>query len=85
MYESKEKPEFKGFVVDLIAKIAEKADFDYRLHEVADGTYGIMRDGKWNGLIRELVDKVRLLFVMKTMTDCPICLFHRKRTLPLQT
>jgi len=60
-----------GFAVDLIAKIAEKAGFDYKLNLVGDGAYGVKRDdGKWNGMIGELVDKkVDFAIADLTVTD----------------
>ena len=61
MYRPEENREFVGFAVDLVEKIAEKAGFDYKLHLVADNSYGRMnQDGKWDGVIGEVVDKVIL-------------------------
>ena len=50
---------YKGYVVDLMDKVAEIVGFRYRLAHVTDGTYGYRRsDGTWNGMVGELVAKV---------------------------
>lgn len=51
---------FEGFCIDLLAKVAARAGFHYRLRLVPDNMYGA-RDpntGHWNGIVRELVDGV---------------------------
>ncbi|XP_063632011.1 glutamate receptor ionotropic, kainate 2 [Cydia splendana] len=50
---------FEGFCIDLLARVAAKAGFAYRLRLVPDNMYGA-RDpdtGQWNGIVRELVDR----------------------------
>ncbi|KAH7934644.1 hypothetical protein HPB51_028990 [Rhipicephalus microplus] len=48
---------FEGYCVDLLREISATLGFRYRLKLVRDGAYGA-RDsqGRWNGLMRELVD-----------------------------
>ena len=49
---------FKGFLVDLIEKLAVELKFQgrYELYESPDGNYGSKGDdGEWNGMIRELI------------------------------
>lgn len=51
---------FEGFCIDLLARVAARAGFHYRLRLVPDNMYGV-RDpvtGQWNGIVRELVDRV---------------------------
>nr|QZH55025.1 ionotropic glutamate receptor 3 [Achelura yunnanensis] len=50
---------FEGFCIDLLARVAAKAGFHYRLRLVPDNMYGA-RDpdtGQWNGIVRELMDR----------------------------
>ncbi|KAL3227153.1 hypothetical protein MRX96_048812 [Rhipicephalus microplus] len=49
---------FEGYCVDLLHEISAMLGFRYRLKLVRDGAYGT-RDsqGRWNGIMRELVDK----------------------------
>ena len=51
---------FKGFCIDLLEEIAEVIGFEYRLKLVDDGNYGapVGPDGEWNGMVRELMDRV---------------------------
>lgn len=51
---------FEGFCIDLLARVAARAGFHYRLRLVPDNMYGA-RDpdtGQWNGIVRELMDRV---------------------------
>lgn len=49
---------FEGFCIDLLQAIAEQLEFQYELYLVPDAKFGAEdSDGKWNGLVRELVDK----------------------------
>ncbi|XP_075752246.1 glutamate receptor ionotropic, kainate 2 isoform X3 [Rhipicephalus microplus] len=49
---------FEGFCVDLLREISRYLDFRYRIKLVRDGAHG-SRDaqGRWNGMVRELVDR----------------------------
>jgi len=50
--------QYQGFCVDLLEKIAKICNFSYSIRLVEDGLHGTqMRDGKWNGIVRELIDK----------------------------
>ncbi|CAJ0597644.1 unnamed protein product [Cylicocyclus nassatus] len=50
-----EKP-YEGLCIDLIDMIREELNFTYTIYEVEDGIYGsIEQDGRWNGLIGDLV------------------------------
>lgn len=49
---------FEGFCIDLLQAISEELEFQYELYLVPDAKFGAEdSDGKWNGLVRELVDK----------------------------
>ncbi len=50
---------FEGFVPDLATEIARAVGFDFEL-EPTDGYGSLDRDtGRWNGMIRELLEEVR--------------------------
>ena len=51
---------FEGFCIDLLKAIAEMLNFQYELYLVPDGKYGAENTttGEWNGLVREIIDKV---------------------------
>lgn len=49
---------FKGYCVDLLDKISKICGFNYTIKLVEDGLYGAFVDGKWNGLVSELIEKV---------------------------
>lgn len=51
---------FEGFCIDLLKTIAENLGFHYELYLVPDGKFGAedVQTKQWNGLVRELMDKV---------------------------
>ena len=51
---------YKGFCIDLLDKIAKICNFTYKIKLVDDGFHGSFVNGKWNGLIGELIDKVKI-------------------------
>lgn len=55
---------YEGFCIDLLKNIAAMVGFEYRIELVPDGKYGVidMDTGEWNGIVRQLMDKVRFLF-----------------------
>jgi hypothetical protein len=56
-----ENGKFKGFCIDLLNEIAQKMNFRYEIYKVADNNYGTEKNGTWNGMIRELMEKVFIL------------------------
>lgn len=52
--------QFEGYAMDLIDGIANILNFTYRFELVPDNNYGKYdpETGEWNGLIRQLLDKV---------------------------
>ena len=48
-----------GFNKDLLELMSQDLGFSYSLKEVDDNRYGIQNKGRWNGMIGEVVNKVR--------------------------
>lgn len=48
----------RGYAVDLIDEIAKMLNFKYEFYLVKDGKYGSLKDGRWDGLIKDLLDRV---------------------------
>ncbi|KAK3923821.1 Glutamate receptor ionotropic, kainate 1 [Frankliniella fusca] len=53
---------FEGFCIELLQTIAATVGFEYTLQLVPDGKYGVfdLDTGEWNGIVRQLMDKVTL-------------------------
>ena len=50
--------QFKGFCIEMLEKIAKLTNFTYTIKLVDDGFHGAYVNGKWNGMLGELIDKV---------------------------
>lgn len=51
---------YEGFCIDLLKEIAQMVGFEYRIELVPDSKYGVidLETGEWNGIVRQLMDKV---------------------------
>lgn len=56
---------YKGFCIDLLDKIAALCNFTYKIKLVDDGYHGTYINGRWNGIIGELIDKVSTISFCK--------------------
>lgn len=54
----------EGFCIDILNEIAHKMNFRYEIYKVPDNQYGNDNgNGSWNGMIRELMEKVDSLSI----------------------
>ena len=53
---------FHGFCIDLLKTVADQLTFNYVIELVPDRKYGALdpNTGEWNGMVRELLQKVSL-------------------------
>ena len=51
---------FEGFCIDLLRWISGQVGFNYEIRLVPDHKYGVLdqETKQWNGIVRELMDKV---------------------------
>ena len=62
---------FEGYCIDLLEEISKILGFNYTVYEVPDKMHGIPHNvtGEWNGIIRELKDKVcTCMITMKALS-----------------
>lgn len=61
---------FEGFCIDVLQLIAKMVGFQYSIKLVPDGKYGVydLETGEWNGIVRELMDKVSFLSMRNDIT-----------------
>ena len=48
---------YSGYYVRLMEMMAESLNFTLHTIEPADGQYGVLKNGQWTGMIRQLIDK----------------------------
>jgi len=61
---------FEGYCADLAKEIATIVKFNYELRVVADEKYGErMFNGTWNGMVGELTDGVRPVWILEGTND----------------
>lgn len=73
---------YEGFCIDLLKEISLMVGFEYRIVLVPDGKYGVidLETGEWNGIVRQLMDKVRSARMFPISKDNPITCFIRRST-----
>lgn len=66
-----------GIAIDLLNAVARDLHFDYDLYLVADGLFGVHKDGKWDGVTADLVsDLAHLSFTAFSTTSSRIKVSH---------
>lgn len=48
---------FRGFCIEMLDRISRIANFTYTIKIVDDGLHGAYVNGKWNGMVGELIEK----------------------------
>lgn len=50
---------YEGFCVDMLKELADILRFNYKIHLVGDGVYGVPEaNGTWTGMVGELIARV---------------------------
>ena len=57
---------YSGLMFDMIDEIGRKLNFTYIVVPPADGNWGLKVNGEWNGMIRQVTTRSKLI-------DCPFC------------
>ena len=50
---------YHGMLIEMLDEMAKIANFTYSVYETPDGAYGHQVDGKWVGMVGEVLYKVR--------------------------
>lgn len=55
-----ETKEFEGLCIDILEEMRKELHFNYSIYLAPDGKYGVRdkRSGRWNGVVKELMDGV---------------------------
>lgn len=56
---------FEGFGVDLIHELSLMLGFNYSFRIQEDGVYGSLVNGEWNGMVKELLEYVRISILVQ--------------------
>ncbi|GFY76963.1 glutamate receptor ionotropic, kainate 3 [Trichonephila inaurata madagascariensis] len=69
--------QYEGFCVDLLKEMSRILGFRYELRLVRDGSYGSRNSrGHWNGMVRELIDRVNIYFDFFSIFSSDINCFY---------
>ncbi|CAL1292890.1 unnamed protein product [Larinioides sclopetarius] len=72
---------FSGYCVELLDEIKEILNFDYTISETKDNKFGTMNDKlEWDGMIRDLVDKVSPISNKAEIALGPISVMAERET-----
>ncbi len=59
-----------GIAIELLNAVARDLNFDYDLYLVADGLFGVRRNGQWDGSTADLVNDVaHMVFTAFSITS----------------
>jgi len=77
--------QYVGFVADIVRKLSEVVGFRYELYVAPDNNYGYRKsDGTWNGMVKELLSKVRKrdeILKQDFHGDCSAPVIHQRMAL----
>ena len=60
---SSSKQEFEGAAIDILDELSRILGFSYKIYLSPDGKAGVENPstGEWNGAIKEIIEKVRII------------------------
>lgn len=63
--------DYEGYIMDLLKILAEQLGFHYDLYLVPDNKFGVMNTStqEWNGMVREIIEKVSAICVCAFMYE----------------
>lgn len=69
---------FEGFCIDLLKWIASQVGFHYSIRLVPDHMYGVYdpESKQWNGIVRELMEKVSQLYTSTSALSYFMMMVH---------
>jgi ionotropic glutamate receptor NMDA 3A len=68
-----------GIAIDLLNAVARDLNFEYDLYLVADGLFGVRRNGQWDGITADLVnDLAHLSFTAFSTTSSRVQVFRNR-------
>ena len=55
-----ETQEFEGLCIDILEEMRKELGFNYTIYRAPDSKFGVRDKGsrKWNGVVKQLIDKV---------------------------
>lgn len=67
--------DYEGYIMDLLKILAEQLGFHYDLYLVPDNKFGVMNTStqEWNGMVREIIEKVSAICVCAFMYVHILC------------
>ncbi len=81
-YPEKSNKQLIGFCIDLFEQLQREITFQYKMHLVKDGMYGIKDPvtGAWNGMIQEVIDDVCTMTLSVSLSLClSVSVIHCKQ------
>ena len=67
---------YEGYCAELAEKIAEMIHFNYELKLVEDNKFGAWDNGSWNGMVGELINRVRTTPVCNNEIRACVCVCY---------
>lgn len=81
--QSNNTEEIEGYTVDLIDEISKLLNFTYKFYLVRDNNHGSYNPEtkEWNGLMREIIDRVSTFVFEQLLISCFLRFIKRSRSI----